>query len=140
MPPDTKNIRNTHQRRLVYEIIQANLNHPTADEVYEIAREQDPSISKGTVYRNLNFLSDRGEIKKLPMPFGPDHYDFNLNNHYHFICRKCYKVVDANIGYLEELNNASAQLPGYETEWHRLILVGLCPECKNNFKLQEEEQ
>ena len=134
MQVDTKNVRNTHQRSLVFEIIQANFDHPTADEVYELARERDPTISKGTVYRNLNFLSDRGEIKKLPMPFGPDHYDFNLGSHYHFICRKCFKVVDANIDYLEELNDASAQLPGYVTEWHRLILVGLCPECNNNHK------
>lgn len=130
MPAGSISVRNTHQRRLVLDIVKDNIEHPTADEVYEIARQRDPTISKGTVYRNLNFLSDRAEIKKIPMPFGPDHYDFNLDNHYHFICRKCYKVVDANIDYLEELNNAQAQLPGYETECHRVVLVGRCPECR----------
>lgn len=121
--------RKTHQRGLVLKIVRANLNHPTADEIYEIARENDPTISKGTVYRNLNLLADMNEIRKLPMPIGPDHYDFNMENHYHFICRSCYKVVDADIPYHEELNSAGTSMLNYITEWHRLILVGLCPEC-----------
>lgn len=129
MQAEAKPLRNTLQRRLVLEIVRENLNHPTADEIYHLAREREPTISKGTVYRNLSVLSELGEIRKLYMPVGPDHYDFNMSSHYHFICRKCYKVVDANIPYNDDLNGASAQLPGYKTEWHRLILVGLCPEC-----------
>ena len=125
-----KPLRNTHQRKLVREIVRGSTNHPTAYDIYAIAREQDPTISKGTVYRNLNLLSELGEIRKLQMPVGPDHYDFKMESHYHFICRKCSKVVDANIPYNEDLNGATASLPGYKTEWHRLVLVGLCPECK----------
>ena len=103
--------RNTPQRALVLEIVRANLNHHTADEIYELARERDPDISKGTVYRNLNLLSEMDEIRKLPMPIGPDHYDFNMANHYHFICRGCCQVTDATIPYHDELNNASADNP-----------------------------
>lgn len=121
--------RNTHQRALILKIVRANANHPTADEIYDLARELDPTISKGTVYRNLSLLADMGEIRKLTMPVGPDHYDFNLSNHYHFICRHCYRVVDADIPYKDDLNRAGAGKEGYVTEWHRLILVGLCPEC-----------
>ena len=134
MPAQAPARRNTHQRALVLGIVRANLNHPTADEIYDLAREKDPSISKGTVYRNLNLLSDMNEIRKLPMPYGPDHYDFNMSSHYHFICRRCNKVVDANIPYRDELNNAGADKPDYVTESHRLILVGLCPECAKEEK------
>jgi Fe2+ or Zn2+ uptake regulation protein len=126
---EAKSLRNTQQRRLVLDIVRDNLNHPTADEVYEYARKSDTTISKGTVYRNLNVLSGLREIKKLPMPLGPDHYDFNMSNHYHFICRRCGKVVDTEFPYLNDLNGVSNYLPGYEIEWHRLVLVGTCPEC-----------
>jgi Fe2+ or Zn2+ uptake regulation protein len=129
MENETVARRNTHQRALVLNIVRENLDHPTADEIYKIARERDPVISKGTVYRNLKLLADICEIRKLPMPIGPDHYDFNMDNHYHFICRSCYRVVDADIPYQEELNSAGTNMPDYITEWHRLILVGLCPEC-----------
>ena len=130
--------RNTHQRQLVLDIVRADHSHPTAVEIYDQAREQDPTISKGTVYRNLNLLADMGEIRRLQMPFGADHYDYELKGHYHFICRCCNKVVDANLEYMDNLNEANAGLPGYNTEWHRLLLVGLCPEC--NQKIKEENR
>lgn len=129
---EVKTIRNTHQRSLILDLIKKNPDHPTADEVYELARRRDPTISKGTVYRNLSFLSERGEIQKIPMPFGADHYDFNLGDHYHFVCKNCFKVVDAKIDYLEALNHASAQLPDYETERHSVMLIGLCPKCNKH--------
>lgn len=129
MSIERKSLRNTKQRQLVLDTVRASTDHPVADTIYERARESDPSISKGTVYRNLNLLSELGEIRKLPMPFGADHYDFNLEKHYHFICRRCCKVADAGIPYEEKLNEADTGLPGYITEWHRLILIGLCNEC-----------
>ena len=122
-------MRHSRQRELVLQVVKESSDHPVADVIYERAREADVSISKGTVYRNLNLLSELGEIRKLFMPIGPDHYDFNLENHYHFICRNCNRVVDASIPYDEKLNEAKAELPGFKTEWHRLILVGLCDEC-----------
>lgn len=121
--------RNTPQRKLVLEILQEKKNHPTADEVYEIAREREPKISRGTVYRNLNLLAEQGEIRKLPMPAGADHFDSITEKHYHFQCRVCGKVFDTALSYKGELNETPAALPGFKTEWHRLILVGLCPVC-----------
>lgn len=129
MDTNIRPMRHSRQRELVLQTVRRSLDHPIADLIYERAREEDSSISKGTVYRNLNLLSELGEIRKLKMPFGPDHYDFNMDGHYHFICRNCCKVVDANIPYNEGLNEAKAELPGFTTEWHRLILVGLCDEC-----------
>ena len=129
MDTEKKQLRNTHQRQLVLDTVRQSKDHPVADTIYERARENDQTISKGTVYRNLNLLSELGEIRNLSMPLGPDHYDFNIDNHYHFICNKCFCVVDANIPYNEEFNSARADLPGYQTKWHRLVLVGLCPEC-----------
>lgn len=140
MDSETRPLRSTRQRRLVKGIVLHHLGHPVAEEVYEIAREQDPTISKGTVYRNLGVLAELGEIRRLPMPMGPDHYDFNIDDHYHFICRCCYKVVDADTPYITELNEAQAGMPGFMTEWHRLVLVGLCPDCANNKNMEVTEQ
>ena len=122
-------LRHSRQRELVLQTVRESYDHPVADVIYERARAKDASISKGTVYRNLNLLDQLGEIRRLFMPVGPDHYDFNLENHYHFICCNCYKVVDASIPYDEKLNEAKAELPGFKTEWHRLLLVGLCDQC-----------
>ncbi len=126
-----KKTRNTPQKRLVKELMEGNMAHPTADELYEQARSRDPRISRGTVYRDLNALDEAGVLRRLSMPSGPDHYDSRTDNHYHFVCRACNRVADAELPYNEGLNAVPPGLPGYLVEWHRLILVGLCPACAN---------
>lgn len=125
-----KPMRNTQQRRLVLDVVMTSTDHPVADDIYIRARQTDPTISKGTVYRNLNVLSELGEIRRLSMPMGPDHFDFNTTNHYHFICKNCLKVSDTEIPYIHEINGEDLPCPGYKTEFHRLVLVGECPECR----------
>jgi len=121
--------RNSQQRILIENIMRDNYDHPTADEVYEKAREQDSHISRGTVYRNLNLLAKRGDVRRLTMPDNPDHYDGRTDNHYHFLCRRCGRVFDTPISYNETYNDISKSMPGFETERHRLLFIGLCPDC-----------
>jgi len=131
--------RNSKQRSLIMSLLNGNYDHPTADEIYELARAKDPKISRGTVYRNLGLLSELGEIRKLPMPGNPDHFDFKLEHHYHFLCRRCGKVFDTPLPYDEGLNSTPEAMPGFQTEWHRLLLVGLCPDCAKAEKVQAEK-
>lgn len=55
--------RMTRQRAVILEELRKTATHPTADELYSIVRRRLPRISLGTVYRNLDFLADSGEIR-----------------------------------------------------------------------------
>ncbi len=121
--------RNTRQRELIARLMEGNENHPTADEIYALARNADPRISRGTVYRNLNFLAETGAIRRLAVSGGPDHYDGRLEDHYHFVCRNCRKVFDTPIPYSDSLNRTPEGMKGFRTERHHLLLIGLCPAC-----------
>ncbi len=57
----------TRQRQVVLEAVRATDAHPTGDEVYRLARRKLPHISLGTVYRNLELLSEAGLIRKLEL-------------------------------------------------------------------------
>ena len=48
--------RNTIQRQIVLQAVNQMHNHPTADAIYAVIAAQHPTISKATVYRNLNQL------------------------------------------------------------------------------------
>lgn len=69
-------------------------DHPTADVVYTFVKNDFPSISLGTVYRNLSFLVEHGEAVTVPCEDGFVHYDANTAPHLHFQCRKCKCLID----------------------------------------------
>ena len=60
----------SRQRELILETVQRSDDHPTADTIYTRVRAQDPKVSLGTVYRNLNLLCENGQLLKVPIP-GP---------------------------------------------------------------------
>ena len=70
--------RNTVQRAMTLEAVRRLHAHPTAEEVYRQVAAEHPSVSRATVYRNLNQLAAQGEILRVPVPTGADHFDFNI--------------------------------------------------------------
>ncbi|HHT62823.1 MAG TPA: transcriptional repressor, partial [Clostridia bacterium] len=55
----------TKQRKTILEILRNTTCHPTADWIYEQARKVIPEISLGTIYRNLQILTQEEEIQEL---------------------------------------------------------------------------
>ena len=86
-------MRNTKQRKIVFDIINNSYNHPTAYMVYQECVKILPNISLGTVYRNLNLLVSNGDIQRLDLPNQVVRYDKCIS-HDHFICTSCGKVID----------------------------------------------
>lgn len=127
-------VRNTNQRKLILDIMKDNYSHPTADEIYEKARELDSHISRGTVYRNLAFLVESGNLLKVTVPQGADHYDCTLSEHYHFNCTKCGRIFDAPEDIKVQFDAVSDQMSknGFTVNGHNLIFTGLCPDCNKD--------
>ena len=55
----------TVQRDAILAELRSVKSHPTADELYAALRIRMPQISLGTVYRNLEQMSQAGMIRKL---------------------------------------------------------------------------
>ena len=75
--------RMARQRAVILEELRKLKSHPTADELYSIVRERLPRISLGTVYRNLDFLADSGEIRRLEAAGSTKRFDGDISNHQH---------------------------------------------------------
>ena len=80
-------------------------DHPTADVVYHSLRADFPNISLGTVYRNLTLLADLGEIARLRLGDGVDHFDADTSRHYHFICSECGSVLDLHTEFPDSFDS-----------------------------------
>ncbi len=123
--------RKTSQKKLILSIMEENFTHPTADEIYDLARKSDPRISRGTVYRNLSALSRSGKILKISVPDGADHYDITTREHYHFCCESCGKMFDTPEDVRPQTESAAKKMEeaGFKVSGLTLILTGLCPSC-----------
>ena len=122
--------RNTIQRSLVLEAVNKLKCHATADEIYQEVTREHPNISKGTVYRNLNQLSDIGEIRKIETPGGADRFDHRCHDHYHVKCLRCGRVFDVDMEYITGLEGKIRDAHGFEFSGHDLMFRGICPECQ----------
>ena len=131
--------RNTVQREVILQAVRSMHSHPTADEVYAYISEEYPSISKATVYRNLNTLARAGKVFHVPMPDGADCYDHRTDAHYHIRCMSCKKIFDARFIFGKELTEAAqAQEPDFLITDHVLTFTGICPACRQAGAALEE--
>lgn len=121
--------RSTRQRRLVFDAVQVMREHPTADHIYLKVRGDDPHISRGTVYRNLNLLVENGEVRHVRLP-GVDRFDWRTDRHYHIVCTSCGKVADAPVNYESADDAALEKATGFAIKGHIKVFEGLCPACQ----------
>ena len=121
-------LKNTIQKTAILNALMS-LDHPTADEVYECVHSEFPSISKATVYRILNRISEEGEILHLQIPGGADRFDTTLCAHHHLKCNKCGKVCDVDVPELDGIEKRIKEENGFSIGGYRLVFSGLCSDC-----------
>lgn len=119
----------SRQREAILNFLATRKDHPTADVIYQEIRKEFPNISLGTVYRNLALFHEENKILTLHPGDGKEHFDGNTQEHYHFFCDKCQKVLDLDIPYQTEVDTlAQGQFKG-QIRHHRTNFYGLCPDC-----------
>lgn len=116
------------QRETILKVLRGTDIHPTANWIYEKVKEEIPNISLGTVYRNLSALSKAGEILRLNMDDGFEHFDGNISLHLHLNCKKCGKIYDVNIN--NDIISEISAPNGFDTENSIYLGYGICKNCK----------
>lgn len=123
-------IRKTIQNSLVFEAVKKLQCHATADEIYNEIVKDYPNISKGTVYRNLQRLSEMGEIKKIEIPGEADRFDHLCHDHYHARCVECGRIFDVDMEYIPDMEKFIKDTHGFTFTGHDIVFTGICPDCK----------
>ena len=120
----------TAQRQCIFQVLQDNVDHPSAESVYEAARTQVATISLKTVYQTLNELAEMGEIAALDLGTGTARFDPNVERaHHHLVCRSCGKVRDLDVTF-DGLSVPAGEVQGYEVNSAEVVFRGLCGECR----------
>lgn len=123
-------LRITRQRQLILDEFKRNNTHLTADDVYERVKRKLPRVSLGTIYRNLEILSECGLIRKVELAGNQKKFDGNTGKHYHIRCIKCDRLEDIPADSIKIEMPEPLQNIGYEIVRYRLEIMGICPRCK----------
>lgn len=124
--------RMTRQRKVVYEVLMSERDHPTASEVFLRAKHVMPGISLATVYNCLETMTHAGLVKQVNVDRDASRYCPNLRPHAHFYCTGCEQIIDID---LQPVADASApwSLPeGSRVDHLEVSMKGLCPGCQTS--------
>lgn len=122
-------LKYSRQRQVIKDFLMTRKDHPTADMVYMNVKHEYPNISLGTVYRNLSLLADLGEIRRLRLGDGVDHFDADTSRHYHVICTECGSVADLKTHGIDEMVDMSILNYDGKIQGHVTYFYGVCADC-----------
>ncbi len=133
------NLKHSKQRESIKEFLATRKDHPSADVVYTNVRQFFPNISLGTVYRNLTLLADIGEIARVRVGDGVDHFDYDTSPHYHFICKECGNVIDLDMPVTEQMAAIARENFDGKIEGQMTYFYGRCSNCTEKILCKEKE-
>ncbi len=120
----------THQRQVLYEVMQTMAGHPSPEEVYARVKKRIPAISLATVYKNIHLFIERGVLRELSMHHGSLRVELNNLHHHHTVCSHCKTITDIeekDLGILHALQD----LPrGFQVERYSIDVIGICAACR----------
>ena len=122
-------LANTHQRHVIFRTLGESKNHPTPEEVYEKVRAKIPSISLGTVYKNIKTFVQAGLLREVALHHEPARLDPNLSDHHHLVCRHCKSITDIAAGEMAPVRLKCALPAGFQLERCEVVALGLCAAC-----------
>lgn len=120
--------RNTVQKEVVERIVCSSCDHPTAETVFQRARNELPNISLGTVYRILKRLDKDGVIQEIHVHNAPSRFDKTTFDHAHFICSQCGSVSDIGVDVSNLVQEARSTC-AHSVDRVKINLVGVCEAC-----------
>ena len=124
--------RRTAPRRALAELVASSGGHFTADELLAASRRRRLGVTRATVFRSLDVLSDLGLVERLDLPTGTHAFvACEPEHHHHVVCSSCGRSTPVDDAGIERLAEAIGRTTGYQVETHRLELFGRCPGCQS---------
>ena len=121
--------KHSKKREAILEALRSAKDHPSAEMLYSRLKSVYPDLSLGTVYRNLAFFINDGEITRVGTVAGQERYDAYTSPHAHFICRRCGRVLDVESPALERMDETVELETGGRVTGHSLSFFGECADC-----------
>lgn len=122
----------TTQRLAIADVVLGTERHVSAEEVADLLRAQGANAGTATIYRTLEVLVRSGLVVERDFGEGFKRYEASrgIPHHEHLICTVCGRVTEFRDERLERMTTLLAEAHDYSRQRHRLVIYGLCGECR----------
>ena len=134
----SRGMRRTPQRRIIVQEVFLRHEHFEAEDL--IAHFQSASdnqkVSRPTVYRTLRELVEAGLLREVAFNDRRSVYehDYGYPQHDHLHCSECHQLIEFSSDELVKIREAVAREHQFQVTSHRLIINGLCADCRKSKK------
>jgi Fur family ferric uptake transcriptional regulator len=122
----------TAPRAAVIHVLENGGEHLSPAEVLALGRQTYPGLSRASVYRTLDLLSELGFIRPIMLGDTCQRYVASEGGHHHLVCSGCGAVYDFERCGVDRLAAALAEEYHFEIRSHLLEFYGLCQRCQTH--------
>lgn len=98
------------------------------DKLYDLITINCPTLSKATLYRNLNDLVLKDIVTEVKLPNQKNQYEITKLPHIHLVCKECGAIIDNMIDISFLLKEVSKH-SDFKIETSSISLGGICEKC-----------
>ena len=102
--------------------------HINIDEIYEDVKEQYPTLSLATIYKNIILMQQNSVIVEVPMNGEKSKYELKKDDHIHLICQQCGSIQDREI---TQSTQKTLVIENFKLNNSQINLYGVCQNCQN---------
>ncbi|MEZ4705324.1 MAG: transcriptional repressor [Bdellovibrionota bacterium] len=132
---EQKGLRHSTQREIIAKEFFKTKGHISVDDLLEKTKKSHPKVGIATVYRTMNLLQECGLAIRRDFQTGQAAFELDTDHHHdHLICTSCGKIVEFYWEEIEKSQDRVAQKHGFELQFHKMELYGLCKTCRKTPK------
>ncbi len=131
----TRGKRITRQRQVIVDHVSSHHEHFDAEQLLADLRRtpEGAKASRPTIYRTLTEMVDAGLLRKMVLGGRAVYeHDYGYPQHDHLHCTSCQKLIEFSSDELAKICDAVAVQHQFRARSHRLIIAGLCADCRSN--------
>ncbi len=120
------------KRDLIVSVFLRQDGHLSADDLFDLMRQEDQKISRATVYRTLQWMVEAGIARKVDFGDGRFRFEHSYGHprHFHLVCESCNRSSEFLSSDIEVLLEEISGARGFQPRQSVLQIYGACEDCQ----------